>query len=101
VAPVSDAESDAYFASRARDKQIGAWASHQSAPLANRDELEERVHALTKKYDGQTVPRPPHWGGWRLTPTSIEFWYQHNDRLHEREVFTRDGTGWKHTLLNP
>ncbi len=101
IVKVSDAESDTYFASRARDRQIGAWASHQSQSLRDRQELEDRVREYEKKYEGLIVPRPPHWGGWRLTPTSIEFWLQHNDRLHERERFTRDGNAWTHTLLNP
>jgi pyridoxamine 5'-phosphate oxidase len=71
---VSDEEADAYFASRARDRQLGAWASDQSAPLANRDALQTRFHALEKEYEGRTIPRPPHWSGWRLTAARIEFW---------------------------
>lgn len=100
VAQVSAEESDAYFASRPRDRQIGAWASQQSQPLKNREELEARVKEFETKYPN-IVPRPPHWGGWRLTPGSIEFWQQHLDRLHEREIYRRDGTRWTHTLLNP
>ena len=103
VTPVSDAEADTYFAGREREKQIAAWASHQSEPLESREELQGRVDALTKEYDGKTVPRPPHWSGWRLTPHSLEFWHQGQFRIHEREIFTREsvGSAWQHTLLNP
>ncbi len=103
VAPVSDAEADAYFASRERGKQIGAWASDQSAPMPNRDAFEENIAALTRVYDGKPVPRPPHWSGWRLSATYIEFWSQGNHRLHAREVYTRAdaGAAWGHRLLYP
>jgi pyridoxamine 5'-phosphate oxidase len=103
ICPASDAEADAYFASRSREKQIGAWASLQSQPMRTREELNERIATLTKQYEGRDVPRPPHWSGWRLVPHSLEFWIQHNARLHDREIYTRaDGqAAWQHTLLYP
>lgn len=102
VEKVSDAESDAYFASRDRGRQIGAWASLQSQPLASREALEQRVNAIEQRYAGQDVPRPPHWGGWRLVPEHIEFWHQGDYRLHERFVFTRQADGgWNKTYLYP
>jgi pyridoxamine 5'-phosphate oxidase len=100
ISPVSDAEADAYFNSRPRDRQIGAWASLQSQPLRGRHELEERVAMLEKTYP-DAVPRPPHWSGWRVTPHRFEFWHQNWARLHERECYTREGTRWVHTLLYP
>jgi pyridoxamine 5'-phosphate oxidase len=99
----SAAESDAYFASRQRLSQVGAWASQQSQPLASREELEARFAALEREYEGKPVPRPPHWGGFRVAPLSIEFWWNRAGRLHERELYTRAAPGaeWKLTLLNP
>lgn len=103
VVRVSDAEADAYFASRERGKQIGAWASLQSQPMANRAEFETRIAEVTRRYEGATVPRPPHWSGWRLIPTSLEFWSQGEFRLHERELYTRPGVDapWQLSLLYP
>jgi len=103
AARVTDAEADAYFATRARGSQLGAWASEQSDTLAARADLETRLAALTTKYAATTVPRPPHWTGYRVTPTTIEFWKNREDRLHEREVYTRASTAapWTMRLLNP
>ncbi len=100
VHPVSAAESDAYFATRARLSQIGAWASHQSEPLRSRDELEARVHEVERTYPN-AVPRPPHWGGFCLVPHRLEFWKAHPNRLHWREEYRREGDGWSHQWLNP
>ena len=101
--PVSAAEADAYFASRPRVSQLGAWASDQSAPLRTREELESRFTELERKYEGKDVPRPPHWSGYRVAPLAVEFWRNRPGRLHERQLYTRASPGapWKMTLLNP
>ncbi len=101
VGPVSEAEADAYFASRARVSRLGAIASDQSRPLPSRAEFERRVAALDAQYPGDTIPRPVHWSGFRVTPESIEFWQDMPFRLHDRRVFTRDGNGWRRTALYP
>ncbi|MBM3616952.1 MAG: pyridoxamine 5'-phosphate oxidase [Alphaproteobacteria bacterium] len=102
VEDTTDAESDAYFASRQRESQIGAWASHQSQPLDSRAALLKRHEEFTERFKGQDVPRPPHWGGWRIRPVRIEFWENGSHRLHNRELFSRTANGtWQSTLLNP
>jgi pyridoxamine 5'-phosphate oxidase len=101
VSQVSDAESDAYFASRSRDSQLGAWASDQSRPLDARARFEARYEEVRTRFEGGNVPRPPHWGGYRVMPLTIEFWQDGAHRLHERRVFTRMGDGWSEGLLYP
>jgi pyridoxamine 5'-phosphate oxidase len=101
VSLVSDDESDAYFASRGRDSQLGAWASDQSRPLDRRETFEDRFEQVRARFDGQDVPRPPHWGGYRVDPVRIEFWQDRAHRLHERRLFTRAGDKWTEGLLYP
>ncbi len=98
---VTDAESDAYFATRSRDSQLGAWASDQSRPLADRATFEARFAQMQARFEGGDVPRPPHWGGYRVTPERIEFWLDREHRLHERRVFARNGIGWDEGILYP
>lgn len=101
VERLSDAESDAYFSSRPRGSQLGAWASKQSAPLPSRETLEEEYREIERRYEGRPVPRPPFWGGYRLAPDRIEFWFGRPDRLHDRLLYTRQGDGWTIERLYP
>jgi pyridoxamine 5'-phosphate oxidase len=101
VERVSDGESAAYFATRPRGSQLAAWASQQSRSLESREELECRYAELEREYEGQEVPRPPHWGGFRLRPDAIEFWEHRENRLHDRVRYTRAREGWTVELLSP
>jgi pyridoxamine 5'-phosphate oxidase len=98
--PVAAPLVDAYFRTRHVLSRLGAWASAQSKPLSSRAEIEARVAAAREKY-GTDVPRPPHWGGWRVVPDRIEFWQEGEGRLHDRFLFTKAGDGWELTRLNP
>ncbi len=101
VEPVSLAEADAYFASRPRPSQIGAWASVQSQTLESRETFEARISAFEKKFEGMDVPRPPHWSGFRVVPELIEFWYGARYRLHERHHYQRVDGQWTLRMLYP
>jgi pyridoxamine 5'-phosphate oxidase len=101
VTMVSDAEADAYFASRPRDSRIGAWASQQSRPLESRFAFEKAIAVYAAKHAVGEVPRPPYWTGYRIDPVSIEFWHDRPFRLHDRVLFTKAAGGWAKTRLYP
>jgi pyridoxamine 5'-phosphate oxidase len=101
VSIVSDAEADAYFASRARDSQLGAWASDQSRPLDARETFEARFAQVQARFEGGPVTRPPHWSGYRVAAERMEFWQDRAHRLHERRLFTRVADSWTEGLLYP
>jgi pyridoxamine 5'-phosphate oxidase len=101
VSPVAEDEADAYFATRQRDSQIGAWASDQSRPLASRAALEQRFAMFARQYADEPVPRPANWSGFRVTPRLIEFWQEQPFRLHDRVVFVRDDKTWRKERLFP
>jgi len=98
---VDPSEADAYFATRSRESQIGAWASDQSRPLPDRALFEARYEESKRKFEGMAVPRPPYWSGYRVVPERIEFWSDRPHRLHERRLFTLTGNGWIEGLLYP
>lgn len=98
---VDDSEADTYFDSRPRLSRIGAWASDQSRPLADREVLERRLELEIAKYADSPIPRPHHWSGWRVIPDAIEFWEDRDFRLHDRALFSRKGNGWIATRLFP
>lgn len=101
VEAVDAAEADAYFASRHPDSRLGAWASDQSRPLADRATFEARFDQMAQRFADGPIPRPPHWSGFRVVPDRMEFWLDRAHRLHERRLFTRAGDGWTETLLYP
>ena len=101
VTTVTDAEADAYFSSRARGSQLGAWASIQSRPMDHPDDLDRRLAEVTARFGDAPIPRPPHWSGFRVVPERIEFWKGMPSRLHVRHVYTREGNGWTTQRLYP
>jgi len=101
VERLSDAESDAYFATRPRASQLGAWASPQSRPISDRAELDALLLEVTERFGDDAIPRPPHWGGYRLRPETVEFWQGQVARLHDRFLYTREDEGWRIDRLGP
>lgn len=101
VEELGEADSDAYWATRPRGSQLGAWASEQSQAIAGRHVLEASLAAVTRRFAGGEVPRPPHWGGYRVVPATIEFWHHRDDRLHDRIKFYREAEGWVTERLSP
>ncbi|NBX03902.1 MAG: pyridoxamine 5'-phosphate oxidase [Alphaproteobacteria bacterium] len=101
VVPVSKEECDIYFASRHRESQIGAWASQQSRTMPDRQVLEDAIAHYEEKFAGLSVPRPPHWIGWRVVPDRVEFWQEGDFRLHDRDLYVCDGDGWTVVKLYP
>jgi pyridoxamine 5'-phosphate oxidase len=101
VSVVADAVADAYFLTRGRDSQLGAWASEQSRPLDQRETFEARFDEMKSRFAGGDVPRPPFWSGYLVTPARIEFWQDRAHRLHERRLFARTDNGWTEGLLYP
>ena len=101
VERLPEPDSDAYFATRPRDSQLGAWASPQSEALGSREELDERVRETEARFDEREVPRPAHWGGSRLRPETVEFWQGQVGRLHDRFIYRREGEGWRIERLGP
>lgn len=101
VEQVADEEADAYFGTRPRGSQLGAWASRQSQPVANEGDLERRLAEMDERYAGVPVPRPPFWSGFRVVPARIEFWRNQPSRLHVRHLYERDGEGWRTSVLYP
>jgi pyridoxamine 5'-phosphate oxidase len=99
--PLSDDESDGYFASRPRASQLGAWASMQSEALESRAKMEERFADAARRFEGKDVQRPPYWGGYIVAPSSIEFWQGRRSRMHDRIAFSRESKGWKRARLSP
>lgn len=101
VERVSEETSDAYFAKRPRESQLGAWASDQSQPLADRAQLLTQMNAAERRFEGVEVPRPAHWGGYRVVPQQVEFWQGMSNRLHDRVRYGRDDGSWERVVLNP
>jgi pyridoxamine 5'-phosphate oxidase len=101
VEEVGQTEADAYFATRSRDSQLGAWASDQSRPLDSRETFESRYEEVMQRFEGKDVPRPPRWTGFRVRPEQIEFWTDRPHRLHERRLFVRNAQGWTEGYLYP
>lgn len=101
VSPVAEAEADRYFATRPRGSRIAAWASAQSSPVESREALERKFRETSERFDGEEVPRPPFWSGFRLEPMSVEFWQERDHRLHDRFAYTRAPRGWQIARLQP